>query len=306
MFSQEFELQNFYTQEPYLINPAYSGSDDQLQLFMAARAQWIGIDNSPVSKYAGAHMALYDHVGVGAYVIMNTEGLIKKNMVKLSYAYHMFFSGYRRFSFGLSGGVLQKEIDTRMIVGDSEYDAVLGYYGRNRYRFYTDLGFIYTERNFTMSLSFPELFISKDLHRDEITDQKWISSKINLYTAYLYKVNDYFKIKPSLLFRHLDNFIFRNKVDMEFIYKDLMNVNLIYTIGQGLFTSVGLRVLPNLDLYYGYGSSYFHSGKISTGTHEAMIKYRIGNSSIKNTTMPYYFISDRDIQRLPKKRKYKR
>lgn len=122
-------LADQFLMNPFLTNPAYTGTETKAPLSIAARQQWLGIKGAPAWQSATWHSNLnagkqhfnpwgfvnkgqnsFGNVGLGAGVFNVRYGAISQAGIHLDYAYHVFL-GKGRLSFGLAPMYQQYVID---------------------------------------------------------------------------------------------------------------------------------------------------------------------------------------------------
>jgi len=89
------------------MNPAATGNNNHVDVFLLNRQQWVGFENAPKTSVLNAHSyfnsiqsglgmsLLYDKIGIGRQTVN----------AMFSYAYHIDMSENTLFSMGLSGGL---------------------------------------------------------------------------------------------------------------------------------------------------------------------------------------------------------
>ena len=66
LHAQVDPLYSQYLNNPFLINPAYTGMNNYMNLMVGYRKQWAGFDGSPTTLSATGHTSLFDNrMGVG-------------------------------------------------------------------------------------------------------------------------------------------------------------------------------------------------------------------------------------------------
>ncbi len=100
----------------YLVYPSMAGIGEGGKIRATIRKQWFNVDEAPSLQTLNAHFRLGDsNSGVGAIVFNDANGYHSQTGVKLTYAHHLKMGGDARYlnqlSFGLSGGLLQSNLD---------------------------------------------------------------------------------------------------------------------------------------------------------------------------------------------------
>lgn len=110
-FAQQPSQYSLYMLNPLHWNPAYAGLDNSLSITGGLRRQWVGLDGSPASQYATAHMPLYFlGGGVGMGIENETLGAETLTSASLSYSYQRVV-GKGVLAFGAGLGWVQRSID---------------------------------------------------------------------------------------------------------------------------------------------------------------------------------------------------
>jgi type IX secretion system PorP/SprF family membrane protein len=105
-------------------NPGYAGSSGQMNVIVANRNQWTGLEGAPVTTVAGADAALDifgKRAGVGLEVMNDNIGLFSNLFIKASFA-RQFLLPVGRLGVGLSAGVISQSFDgTGVVIPESDY-----------------------------------------------------------------------------------------------------------------------------------------------------------------------------------------
>lgn len=108
--AQQLPLLSQYLFNGFLVNPAFAGLDGLSTVTLAAREQWLGLANRPmthivsfqtrillksfVKKNASARLRIMKRytsgrVAVGGYVFNDRNGILDRTGTQLTYAYHI-------------------------------------------------------------------------------------------------------------------------------------------------------------------------------------------------------------------------
>jgi type IX secretion system PorP/SprF family membrane protein len=96
-----------YLNNPLLINPAYTGLNNNFNASLTYRKQWAGFDGSPTTVNASGHTSLFDNkMGVGLYVMQDKAAINKNTDIQATYSYKLELKNDRILSFGLQAGII--------------------------------------------------------------------------------------------------------------------------------------------------------------------------------------------------------
>ncbi|MGB6093858.1 MAG: PorP/SprF family type IX secretion system membrane protein [Moheibacter sp.] len=99
--------EQYYIMDKFLVNPSFTGAEDDVIFRMSHRRQWDNMPDGPVTTIASAHANIVDRVGLGLYFMNDHNGNTKMNSFNLSAAYHIPIGDKKKrqlgqFSFGTS------------------------------------------------------------------------------------------------------------------------------------------------------------------------------------------------------------
>lgn len=247
-----------------LVNPAYAGSRDALDVTGLYRNQWMGIVGSPVTASFAAHTPLKNkRFNIGATVINDKFGIFNHTRANLIYAYRIkFLKG--NLSFGLQGGVDYYTANWSRIntiqKDDPNFSSTV-----NDSKIVPDAGFgvYYYSKNFYLGLSAPTVFNE--------TISKYRTFMGN--TGFLINVSEDFKIKPAMLVKYIYNSPLSTNVSSTFYWKDFIGLGIGYTLNTSAMAFIDLKLNEQLRFGYGYDYALNRLNVYSSGSHEIMLRY---------------------------------
>ncbi len=195
--AQQDPLYSQYLNNPFILNPAYAGLTNNLNLSLSYRTQWAGFEGSPKTVNANAHISLVDNkMGVGAMIISDQIGNSTINEVFGSYSYRINITDDKVLSFGLQAGFANYQIDNSKVNPFDNGDQLfMGSNSETKPSF--GFGAILKSEKFFVGLSVPRML------RTTLETQGRQSS---LYTqhyylmgSYLFFISERIRFKPSVL-----------------------------------------------------------------------------------------------------------
>jgi type IX secretion system PorP/SprF family membrane protein len=195
--AQQDPLYSQYLNNPFVLNPAYAGLTDNLNLSLSYRMQWAGFEGSPKTANLNGHISLADNkMGVGAMFISDQIGGTTINEFFGSYSYRINITDDKVLSFGLQAGFANYQIDNSKANPFDKTDVLfLGTNSETKPSF--GFGAILKSEKFFVGLSVPRML------RTTLETQGLQSS---LYTqhyylmgSYLFFISDRIRFKPSIL-----------------------------------------------------------------------------------------------------------
>jgi type IX secretion system PorP/SprF family membrane protein len=114
-YGQQDPLYAQYFNNPILLNPAYTGAQNNWQNIAGYRSQWSGFEGNPTTFSFSSHMPLSGNkIGLGLIFVQDKIGETKNTAVNFNYSYRIE-KNTRSIHFGLSTGIVRYSVDPGMV-----------------------------------------------------------------------------------------------------------------------------------------------------------------------------------------------
>ncbi|HOZ86407.1 MAG TPA: type IX secretion system membrane protein PorP/SprF [Bacteroidia bacterium] len=262
-FAQHNSSYSQYMFNGLLLNPAYAGSNDALNLTALYRKQWLGLDGSPTTVTFSGHMPLKNKkINLGALIMSDKFGVSEHNKLNAIYAYRIrLLKG--EFSFGLAAGIDVFKANWDQVKTTQLRDPSFTVNSDIKILPQAGCGVYYYRPRFYMGVSIPSLF--------ENEFNKYQTSIFN--TGFVADVSENFKIKPAVLLKYVLNSPVDINLSSTFYWKNVLGLGLGYTINGICMAYMDLRVNDQLRVGYSYDYIFNELRNYSTGSHEIMLRY---------------------------------
>lgn len=280
-----------------VLNPAYAGAMNGINLTLLGRTQWVGFPGQPQTMTASASAPIKAlHGGLGGYVIADQLGPWGTAGARLAYAFHLN-AGNVKINLGVDGGFYQKSINAEWIYNDDVApDPTLGIPSGGTYSANTivpDMGAgLYIHMPFddpTGTYPHDKFYVSANVsHLLEPSMDGLLPNGVNAtldlnrsitgsagYT-FEFPNNRNIKIQPNVY--ALYNFASLQLAGNANLYISPMVFGLSYRgFGNTSAASalVGFNATKNLFIAYSYDYILSELGGFTTGSHELVISYTI-------------------------------
>lgn len=149
--AQDEAVFNHYVQNPIMINPAAAGFNDELSLFVNARAQWSGFTDSPKTLALRGSAPVGESFGIGGGFFTETAAQLRRTKGQVDVAFNFglgkaerdvqpfraafgFFTEFQRLTLDpdvMNGQHFEPGDEDLMafLDGKNEFDAGIGVYG---------------------------------------------------------------------------------------------------------------------------------------------------------------------------------
>ena len=284
VFAQQIPQYSQYNFNHYLLNPAVAGVSKYLEAQMGVRAQWLGFEGSPTTIFASVHLPLdypignthikeKPHQGIGGYMFRDQTGPISNTGVYGSYSYHLKVSRESRLALGVSLGLKQYAIDgTRINFTQSDFDPKVS--GKKESYLVPDgtIGAWYHTKHVFAGLSMNQIFTNRlDIEQPvSVEDFGKLDHHYSLNVGYIYDLNSYIKLVPSVLFKAVAPAPLQMDVSLKTVFDEQ------YWVGASMrnfdaFVVFAGFIHGNFEVGYAFDLTFNAIQKHSAGSHEIIV-----------------------------------
>jgi len=297
-FSQQVPLYSQYMLNGFLLNPAIAGAEGYTAVNLTAREQWIGFKDAPgtyalsfqtrmlknsyISKSSSVkkrqrYSSRSGKVGLGGYVFNDRNGAVERTGIKISYAYHMFFSR-SQLSFGLAASAYQFRLNDEKIILENPDDDFWNNAHGTTFIPDADAGIYYDARNWYVGFSVDQLFESVIKLGNTGYDQYKMERNYYLLGGYDFELNDRIIVTPSTLVKFAESGALQLDISGKVYYDQTYWGGLTYRTGNALIIMAGLSI-DRLIFGYAFDVSMSSIMKHSFGTHEFIFAAKFGDNA---------------------------
>lgn len=246
-----------------LLNPAYAGSHDALNMTALYRSQWSGVDGAPQGISISGHTPLQSRkVNLGFTLEKEQIGLYNHTQAMAVYAYRIPVAA-GKLSFGISAGIDSRSLNRNALrITDGDDPTLL--YGSNRsIGLSSGAGAYYYSPGFYIGFAAPSL----------VGTTSGSKSLLQLHSGALFALTEQVKLKPSLLVRKQHGVPLYTNVSAMFYFREVLGVSAGYSYKDAWLAMLDLKINEQLNFGYAYERN---TGRLSTfkaGSHEIMLRY---------------------------------
>lgn len=288
--AQQDPMYTQYMHNPLTVNPAYAGSTDMLSAMFLAREQWVGFDGAPQSRSltVSAPVSRYN-IGIGLSYINDELGPVKQNSFHADVAYHLKVSSRAKLAFGIKGGFDMIQINLMSLSLNEQNDDIFSSDFSEDFILNFGLGLYYYTDRFYLGLAIPRLLKNNyDNDGFNTTSYGYKERHYFLTSGALFDINEYLKVKPSILAKVVWNAPVSIDLSANFILRDMLWLGAAYRIEDSMSFLIHYQLTDQLRVGYAYDMTESELRKYNQGTHEIMIAYDFQFNKKKIMT-PRYF-----------------
>ncbi|MXV50835.1 type IX secretion system membrane protein PorP/SprF [Pedobacter sp. HMF7647] len=308
--SQQDPQYSQYMFNSLVINPAYAGYKEVLNVSMLHRDQWTGLPGSPKTESLIVDGAFFNEnrIGIGLSIVNDKIGLQRQSSAYLNYAYRLpMGDDESRLAFGLAFGVSQYVLNGDRSFVDNPDDPNFANGNQSRFTPDAKFGVYYSNERFFAGASVTNLLgLSIDYQKIAGSALSRQGRHYFISGGYLADLGENFKLKPSILIK--DDAKSQTTIDLNtfLLIKEMVWVGASYRSGVSLWkksnmntdnfqqnSMVGaIEVFVARNLRFGYAFDYSLSdlSSVANGTHEISLGFSINTARRSSALLtPRYF-----------------
>jgi type IX secretion system PorP/SprF family membrane protein len=271
-----------YTQymfNPFIVNPAITGTHNYYQIRSNSRFQWAGMTDAPMTNSLsifGPHAS--KDMGWGGYLYNDVTGPTSTTGIMGAYGYNIAITDEIRAAGGINLGVKQYKIDGSKITTWDLDDPVLSS-GSVYSTFVPDATFglyVYSS-NFHVGFSANQLINNKINMFDEATGLSKLKSHFFLMGGYKHFFNRDWAIEPSLLLKMVSPVPPQIDLGTKVYYQNIAWFGLSFRSMDAISVLMGYTHERKIFVGYSYDIGITGIRKHHYGSHEVMIGFNFNN-----------------------------
>jgi type IX secretion system PorP/SprF family membrane protein len=280
-----------YTQymiNPFLLNPAVSGTEDYADFRAGYRKQWTGFDGSPRTMYLSAHTNIGKHLvtnnrsrnkkngfhGIGGIITNDAIGPTTTTTFSMAYSYHMKISRKVFASLGLMGGFNQFTLDGSKLNAANPNDALIGGMSKIGMGDITLGAWVYGDK-FYAGASMAQLAPSIAFTQTGQKTDYELTKHYFVMAGYRIPVGYDFTFIPSFCIKATTPAPMSFDINAKLRYKDFLWAGVSYRNRDAVAGMVGIIINNMFDISYSYDYITSDIHKYTGGSHEIVVGYRL-------------------------------
>lgn len=270
VLAQQDPLYALYINNPVVINPGFTGINNNLMANLSYRTQWSAFDGNPTTMAASGQLSLRDNkMGAGALIVSDRIGENTTTSTSGLFAYKINLKD-KVFSFGMQAGLINYKTEPGQLNFSDPDDPSFARISETKFNL--GAGAVLKSEKYLVGISVPRM-IANSFETVGQSVQIY-QQHFYLFGSYIYFLNDRILFKPSVLFKGVKGAPI--STDLNFV----VDVNRTYAAGifTRNFKAFGLTAqfnfLEKYKLSYLYEVPTNKSVGTQFNTHEVMISFR--------------------------------
>jgi type IX secretion system PorP/SprF family membrane protein len=274
--AQQLSRTTQFAINPFLVNPAIAGTENQIPLFISYRNQWTGFKGAPTTMLASGHMKGPSNSGFGAVLQRDDSGgAITRTGIEAVGAYQIDLNNYDGISFGLGLSANQFKVDNSKLVVMDESDVALNAMQvESALNIDANFGMVIYGEGYYFGVSTPNLLQSKLKVSGVNADNNRNARHYHIMGSYTYDITEDFDIQPSGLIRLTNSTPVQMDMNVRVGYQKMAWSSLTYRIKDAIALGFG-GSYQNFLLGYSIDFTTSKARVMSPFTHEIIMGYVI-------------------------------
>lgn len=278
-----------YMVNPFLANPAVSGTEDYADMRAGFRKQWVGFEGSPRTMFLSAHTSIGKNKvvnnrsrhkktgfhGVGLVIMNDAIGPTSTTRISGAYSYHLRLGEKLFASLGAMGGLQQYALDGSKLYTASGHDDAINGLVRNSLADINTGAWVYSDK-FYAGASMIQVLPSKlNPAKTNALVKSQQARHYMVMAGYRIPVGYDFSFIPSVCVKAVSPAPVSVDINAKVRYKDLLWGGISYRHKDAVIGMVGVIINNTFDISYSYDVTTSHLSRFNGGSHEIMVGYRL-------------------------------
>ncbi|RYZ94825.1 MAG: type IX secretion system membrane protein PorP/SprF [Sphingobacteriaceae bacterium] len=302
LFAQQKPQYTQYVFNNYLLNPAFAGIENFVDLKLGHRSQWSGLEGAPLTtyltvnapfgegflnggsgsgnpaerSYLSNYMAAEPHHGIGLTLVSDNAGIISTTNIGGTYAYHLGVTSTVNLAVGVTAGLSQFSINKSAIKLENENDpAVINNTGT---RWSPDISFgtVLYGANYFIGMSVQQLLPQRLFAGDFNSTAKTTPHFLFNVGTRLY-INDDISVLPSALIKFIEPLPATFDLNMKMAFRDKFWIGGSYRYHDSFGALAGFNLSSLINIGYSYDFNTSALNTVSNGSHEIVLGIMLNN-----------------------------
>jgi len=278
-----------YTQYMYnlpVINPAYVGATEYLNLGVLYRNQWTEIDGAPQTSTFFGNFKISENIGAGLSVIADQLGPVRETNLYADLGYAVTLKENHKLAFGLKIGATFHDIGLKNL---NVFDPNDPFFSQNINSTTPNIGaglFYFTD-NYYAGISIPNFLSS--IHLNANGNRIGSETQHFIVTGgYVFSLPKKVKLRPSFLVKSAFSAPFSFDLNINVLLYDKLELGISYRNTDSVSGLVNFAVTEQLNIGYAYDAVTSDIRQFAPSSHEIIIRYSFTEKA-KRIKSPRFF-----------------
>lgn len=270
-------------------NPAYAGSLCAPALNGTYRNQWMGLDKAPETGRVEFHTPFGNgRNGFGVGLTSDKAGIFQNTYVDLNYSYRIPVSDEGTLAIGIKGQFDRGRANWQDTNPFDTGDQFIGTDERSSTEFNVGLGLYYTQNNFYLGLSAPQLRKSTFFEQVGISGDEGDFRTYYLMGGLVMDISSNLKLVPGFLVSYNKNSPFEVDLNANLVFMEKLWLGLNYRVGDSIDGMIQYQLSDRLRAGISYDFTTTMLNMVSNGSVEVNANYLFGNCNQEVSNLRFF------------------
>lgn len=257
-----------YIANQAVINPAYAGANNCMNITGMYRQQWANYDGAPSTRTLSAHSPLKNRsLALGLNVMNDVYGVSSNTLLEALFAYRLKLGNDHKLSFGLGAGVYVNKNNLSSIKVNDGSDEIFAT-NLNSTTPNFSFGVYFENKKYFLGLS------ALNLNRNLVSAPTFVYQQpFYLIAGYHYKLNYMFVLTPYMLLRKVNNNPLQADLNLMLTYNRQFKMGAGYRTNDAFYGVLLFQLNDQLQIGYSYDYTFSSIRQFQNGTHEISVRY---------------------------------
>ena len=276
VFGQQDPLNTQFIQNPVVVNPAYAGSRDAMNVTLAGRIQWTGFEGAPRTQFLNLHSPIQDKsLGAGFAFVNDKLGPVKQTGFYGDFAYRLPVSETGALRVGLRVGANVFSANLTELETNDSNDPIFNTNVSGELLPGVGFGVYYSDDKFFGGLSVPNFLqneVSADGDVETVRAYKQGQHLFALAGAIL-ELNPDVLLKPGLAARLTTGAPASVDINVNALFYEKIWFGVMHRLNDSFGGILQFQLSDQLLVGYSYDMTTSGLKDYNSGTHEFLISY---------------------------------
>lgn len=276
-FAQQDPHRTLYNYQMSLINPAYAGAENNVDITLGIRSQWAGIEGAPESQSIIASSPLGKNLGLGIS-IQNDKTFIEKQIsIAIDFGYKVTLNENLNLFLGLKASGNSYNINAQGLItyGVGQDGSLMDF--NSRFKPNIGVGAYLKNDTYFISLSAPRLLSNERLEQESGV-ATLSSGKQHFYASagYNFSLSSSLELQFSSLYRYVDAAPSSLDITGVFDFNKRFNIGASYRINAAIGGILMFNVTNTFIIGYAYETPTNNQiNGLTNGSHELFMSVQL-------------------------------
>jgi type IX secretion system PorP/SprF family membrane protein len=300
-----------YILNNYILNPALTGIENYTDVKISHRHQWVGLQDAPITTYLTIqgpigkqddretatsfhkpgqnprgknywedYTPAKPHMGIGLTIVDDRTGPLNSFSAQATFAYHLGITPRTSLALGFAAGISDLSIVRDELFFDVPVDPAVYSSGEiNSIKPDFSAGLWLYSADYFVGLAAQQIipervsFVEKEvaLQQGELVPHLFGTA------GYRFLIDEDYNFTPSVMVKYVEPLSLQVDINLKLQYEDLLWIGASVRTYDGFAAMVGVNMSNTFNLGYSYDLTTSKLNTVSSGTHEIVLGFLIGN-----------------------------